>query len=236
MIMILPWNHLRIISNSSFVTKMENNNMHNMEHKHTHFFTRVSSTTGNVWSANGEGALSQTVSLNLHPAATNWLEPSQSGTGGEGGSEWEWGVEWWLGGGVRGGGELSLGRLRTQSSGREMEKGLDFSTVSQAVVTRWGLQGGQSFKRPPHFSPTLPVFTPLWPTQDSLYSERNRNEVRVRHLLLRTYCDHVYFVFQPLSLDFYYLSKNKFVFFFPPNTSKTTPTVTFLSCQHCHFT
>lgn len=31
--------------------------------------------------------------------------------------------------------------------------------MSQAVVTRWGLQGGQSFKQPQLFSPTLPLFT-----------------------------------------------------------------------------
>lgn len=31
--------------------------------------------------------------------------------------------------------------------------------MSQALVTRWGLQGGQSFEQPQHFSPTLPAFT-----------------------------------------------------------------------------
>lgn len=87
--------HLDYI-NSPFVTKMETNNMHNMEHTHTHtLFTRVSSRTGNVWSVSSQGAVSQTVSLNLNPAATNWLEPSQSSIGGEGGGEsGEWSGDW----------------------------------------------------------------------------------------------------------------------------------------------
>lgn len=63
--------------------------------------------------------------------------------------------EWWM----EGVGLLSWRWLCTQSSERELEKGLDFSPVSQAAVTRWGLQSGQSFKQPQHFSPTLPLFT-----------------------------------------------------------------------------
>lgn len=87
------------------------------------------------------------------------------------------------GGGGEGGGVKSRGKvddeswlllnlLRTQRSGREAERqGLDFSTVSQAVVTRWGLQGGQSFKQPRHFNPTLPLFTSLRRTQDYVLSD-----------------------------------------------------------------
>lgn len=40
------------------------------------------------------------------------------------------------GSGDGGGGYISLRQLCTQSSGREMKKGLDFGTMSQGVVTR----------------------------------------------------------------------------------------------------
>lgn len=47
------------------------------------------------------------------------------------------------------------------AGGEWREKSLDFSTVSSAAVTRWGLQGGHGFKQFQHFSPTLPLFTYL---------------------------------------------------------------------------
>lgn len=101
--------------NSPPVTEMETNNMLSMQHILAS--QGCLTETGNVWfvtSQPGEQSVKPCQVLDsLNPAATNWLEPSESNIGGEegGGSKWRelaittpttYTHKWWAGNGVKG--------------------------------------------------------------------------------------------------------------------------------------